>query len=444
MVLAATADAVHMNTWTQARQIADQTPAGRDRYIDFLRVAAISLVVIGHWLMAVVWFEGGEVQISHLLAEAEWTHYLTWILQPMPIFFIVGGFANAISWAAATAKGHSYSTWLQGRTARLLRPTMVFAGIWAIVAFVLVGLGIDPQLLRMGTQVVAVPLWFLAVYVGVVAIAPVMIGLDRRFGWLVPAGLLAAAGLVDWMHHALAVPVVGWTNFLFVWLGVHQLGVRWQQKALPVGTRGAIALGTGGLFGLVSLTVFGPYPVSMVGVPGAEWTNNLPPTVGLMALAVFQLGMILTLREPVARWLKRRSVWAAVILGNARIMTTYLWHMTAMVGVLGLSIWSGGFGFGIEPVGATWWWSRLVWIALLIVPLIALIAVFGQFEQNRSSRQVSALPVVLGVLAVMWGFATLAIGGFVTAGPASVAVMPAISVVAGSWLLGVRPGSAPR
>lgn len=433
-----------MNTWTQARQIADQTPAGRDRYIDFLRVAAIGLVVVGHWLMAVVWMEGGDVRISHLLAEAEWTHYLTWLLQPMPVFFIVGGFANAISWAAATAKGHSYSTWLQGRTARLLRPTMMFAGIWAIVAVVLVGLGIDPELLSTGTQVVAVPLWFLAVYVGVVAIAPIMIGLDRQFGWLIPAGLLVAAGLVDWMGHARAVPVVGWTNFLFVWLAVHQLGVRWQRKALPQGTGGATALAAGGLFGLVSLTVLGPYPVSMVGVPGAEWTNNLPPTIGLLVLAVFQLGMILTFREPVARWLERRSVWAAVILGNARIMTIYLWHMTAMVGVLGLGIWSGGFGFNIEAVGPAWWWSRPVWIALLSVPLIALIAVFGKFEQNRTAHQVSALPVVLGVLAVIWGFAALALGGFVTADPATVAVMPAIAVIAGSWLLGVRPGRARR
>jgi hypothetical protein len=182
----------------------------------------------------------------------------------------------------------------------------------------------------------------------------------------------------------------------------------------------------------------------MVGVPGAEWTNNLPPTIGLLVLAVFQLGMILTFREPVARWLERRSVWAAVILGNARIMTIYLWHMTAMVGVLGLGIWSGGFGFNIEAVGPAWWWSRPVWIALLSVPLIALIAVFGKFEQNRTAHQVSALPVVLGVLAVIWGFAALALGGFVTADPATVAVMPAIAVIAGSWLLGVRPGRARR
>ena len=78
--------------------------------------------------MAVVWMEGGDVRISHLLAEAEWTHYLTWLLQPMPVFFIVGGFANAISWAAATAKGHSYSTWLQGRTARPSRFRAPFPG----------------------------------------------------------------------------------------------------------------------------------------------------------------------------------------------------------------------------------------------------------------------------------------------------------------------------
>ncbi len=425
--------------WKQAKKMAGGTPTGRDRYVDFLRLFSIAVVVLGHWLMAVVIVRDGEVVIDHLLVAAPRMQLVTWVLQVMPVFFIVGGFANVISWEAARSKGHSYSNWLQARTARLLRPTMVFAAVWAAAAFVLLTIGVDPELLKIGTQVVAVPLWFLAVYVGVVVLAPIMISLDRRFGWTIPVGLLAAAGFIDWLHHGLSVPVVGWINFLFVWLGIHQLGVRWQRSTLPKRTTSALTLAATGLLGLIALTVTGPYPVSMVGVPGSAWTNNLPPTVALMMLAVFQTGVMLALRKRVSKWLERPAVWAGVIIGNGRIMTIYLWHMTSMVGVFGLGLWSGGTGFGLEPLGAAWWWSRLAWFIVLMVPLTALIATFGRFEQARLSRPSAALAVGLGVTAVVWGFASLALNGFITSGLVGVAIVPAAAVVLGSWLLGVRP-----
>jgi hypothetical protein len=180
----------------------------------------------------------------------------------------------------------------------------------------------------------------------------------------------------------------------------------------------------------------------MVGVPGSAWTNNLPPTIALMMLAIFQTGVMLALRNRVSKWLERPTVWAAVIIGNGRIMTIYLWHMTSMVGVFGLGLWSGGIGFGLEPLGAAWWWSRLAWFIVLLIPLTALIATFGRFEQARLSRPSTALAVGLGVTAVIWGFARLALNGFITSGLAGVAIVPAAAVVLGSWLLGVRPLNA--
>ncbi len=426
-------------TWKRARTMADQTSPERNRYIDFLRLFSIAVVVFGHWLMAVVIVRDGEVVIDHLLAAAPKMQYVTWLLQVMPVFFIVGGFANAVSWSAGRRRGHGYAAWLQGRTARLLRPTMILAAVWAVVAFALVTAGVDERLLRMGTQVVAVPLWFLAVYVGVVALAPIMIELDRRFGWVVPVGLFSIAASVDWFSHGLGVPVVGWTNFLFVWLGIHQLGVLWQRGALPLSRVGSVALAGAGFAGLVALTGPGPYPVSMVGVPGAVWTNNLPPTVALMMLSVLQIGVMLVLSRPVSMWLERPVPWAAVIAGNGRIMTVFLWHMTSMVSVLGLALWLDGVGFGIEPLSAGWWWSRPLWFIILLLPLTGLVRLFGRFEDPRAPTPVAFLGVVAGLLTVMWGFARLALDGFVTAGVTGVAFVPAAAVVAGAWMLGVRP-----
>ncbi len=38
--------------WSQASEIAEKTPASRNRYVDFLRAASILVVILGHWLMA--------------------------------------------------------------------------------------------------------------------------------------------------------------------------------------------------------------------------------------------------------------------------------------------------------------------------------------------------------------------------------------------------------
>ena len=39
-----------------------------------------------------------------------------------------------------------------------------------------------------------------------------------------------------------------------------------------------------------------------------------------------------------------------MVLLNTRIMTLYLWHLTAMVAVIGVSLLLGGFGLGVEPL----------------------------------------------------------------------------------------------
>ena len=66
-----------------------------------MRVVSILVVVFGHWLMAAVVIEDGELIPGHLLEMADWTHPLTWIFQVMPLFFLMGGYSNALSWRSA-------------------------------------------------------------------------------------------------------------------------------------------------------------------------------------------------------------------------------------------------------------------------------------------------------------------------------------------------------
>lgn len=115
-------------------ELADATPARRDRYVDFLRASAIVTVVIGHWLAVTVTFGDGRLGGEHLLAVLPWTHWLTWLFQVMGIFFLVGGYANAASWDSARRRGDGYPDWLGSRADRLLRPTTLFVVIGVVTA----------------------------------------------------------------------------------------------------------------------------------------------------------------------------------------------------------------------------------------------------------------------------------------------------------------------
>src|SRR5918911_794757 len=91
-----------------AADLAAATPAKRDRYVDFLRVASLGVVMLGHWLMAALVWRGGRLRATNILETAQAAQWLTWIFQIMPVFFVVGGFANSVSWASMVRRGGTY------------------------------------------------------------------------------------------------------------------------------------------------------------------------------------------------------------------------------------------------------------------------------------------------------------------------------------------------
>src|SRR5262245_300567 len=114
-----------MRIWLQAAELAAQTPAARNRTVDFLRAASILVVILGHWTSAAPDLDAeGKLAATHVLALADWTHWLTWVIQVMPVFFMVGGFSNGLTWRAARRDGVPYSGWLAGRLRRLVWPVL--------------------------------------------------------------------------------------------------------------------------------------------------------------------------------------------------------------------------------------------------------------------------------------------------------------------------------
>ena len=77
-------------------EAAEHTPAHRNRVVDTWRVIALLVVVFGHWLAASIWVRpDGETVVMNTLEWIPYAGWFTWIVQVMPIFFFVGGYANA-------------------------------------------------------------------------------------------------------------------------------------------------------------------------------------------------------------------------------------------------------------------------------------------------------------------------------------------------------------
>lgn len=382
-----------------AAGMAAATPVGRERFVDLLRAGSLAVVVLGHWLMAVVSYSDGRFRGDNLLLLEPWTQWLTWVLQVMPIFFLVGGFANAASWTSARRDGVGYGEWVAGRARRLGRPAAAFAVVWASLAVLLRLVGVEGDVVTFAGSVVGIPLWFLAVYLVIIAVAPVAVAAHERFGLAAVAALAVAAGTVDVLRLGAGVEWVGALNFAFVWLAPHQLGVAWRSGALDVRPTLRWWLVAGGLVALVLLTTVADYPRSMVGGPGGARTNNSPPSVALVALGAWQAGLVLVLRDRANRWLEKPAVWVNVVRANAMAMTLYLWHLTALVAATVALVATGIFPEA--PVGSgTWWALRLVWLGILAALLVPLVALFARVEVAGARRLPEGLRASSGGQAV--------------------------------------------
>lgn len=422
-----------------AAELAAATPATRDRYVDLLRGASILAVVCGHWLMAVIWWRDSGAGGTNALALVRNVWILTWLLQVMPIFFFVGGFSNATAWESVRRRGGGYADYISGRVRRLMTPTVVFLVAWTVLANVLVhALGAR---FEQASNLIAQPMWFIAIYLIVVGLAPPMLALHRRYRFVAPLALASWVVVVDALRLGLHVPLIGWGNYGALWLLVQQLGFFYADGTLERLQRRAFAgAALVGLGALVALTATGLYPFSMVGVPGDKMSNMTPPSAAMLAHTLWLVAFVMILRDPARRWLARRRVWTGVVAVNGVIMTAFLWHLTALM--IGVGIFFP-LGFPQPDAGTlSWWLLRPVWVGILAAILAGLIKLLARFEHPKraTGTSPSAPASAIGLAVLVGGIIAFALGGF-TGGPqpAGLPVLPLLqlgAVFGGVALLG--------
>ncbi len=384
-------------------------------------MCAVGVIVIGHWLAAAVVYRNGGFVRENPLIELPWTHWLTWIFQVVPVFFIVAGYAGAASWTRRAEA--SYGDWLGKRLRTVLGPTSAYV----LVALVAVGAAalahVDASTVAMSGWAVAMHLWFIPVYVVVLAMTPVAVAAHRRWGLLASVALSIVVVAVDAVSVSGVLPAIGWLNNLFCWLALFQIGVAWFFGALQ-GSRAVALAVAGGAVAAVAVG-FGPYPVSLIGVPGQVVQNSAPPSVVMLALGLWQAGTLIAIAPAVTRWLRRSALRRPLAAANKRVMVVYLWHMIAVV-IVAVVVYPAGL-FPVPTLGTgPWWLSRLLWVAVLAVVTAGVLLLVGSARSVFAGSLVSvptrlpgryAAPMVLVgaglVSAALWRFS---LDGFAPSG----------------------------
>ncbi|KJS62487.1 acyltransferase [Streptomyces rubellomurinus] len=361
-----------------ARQVDARTPATRDRALDGLRALALLAVPIGHWLLGgFTRSPDGALHNASPLSTLGFFAPLSWGLQLLGVFFLVGGHSSVRSLERARGRGLTYRSWLWARSVRLLRPVLGVAAVWALLLPLLPALGVPGDTVHTGATLVVQPLWYIAVYLGLTALTPLCAAFGRRFGGWSAALLMAVVAAVDLLRYgpwAAAVPSwVGLLNILPGWLFGYQLGVLWARGGLGRRAARVLLLGGGALFAVL-LVVF-HYPASMVGVPGVERTNSHPPSLLVLALAAVQCGAAVLLRERLGRLLTGRPLlWLPVVAVNLSAMTIFCWHQSAMlaVAVPGAAGPGAVLGLTTAPDSLGWVAARLALLPLFGAVLVAI------------------------------------------------------------------------
>ncbi|OBK92530.1 acetyltransferase [Mycobacterium asiaticum] len=410
----------------------------RDRAVDVARLTALVVVMFGHCALLLGTIDAGGVRIGNLLGAMPAIAPVTWIVQVMPLFFLAGGAAGAYGWHPGAAWG----SWLFSRAQRLCRPVFWYLAAWTVALLVVRETVGEESAADLGRECVAL-LWFLGVYLVVLAFVPALTRLRTgRSLALTLGGLLGLAAAVDGIRFAVGTAESGVANFLIVWLIPVVIGVAYARGL--VGVRAAVIAAVGAFAGQVLLAVAGRYEVSLV-VTGAERMSNVAPPTLLLALhCTWMSCAFVAAAAPIRRWAARPRVWYAVAVGNGGAMTLYLWHIPAIaLAAVGLH----AIGLDAYDVHAPGFWGLLALRAVVFAVVMAvLFRLLSPLEHRRLPwwdgpiRSAGPRTAVAGVLVCVAGVLVVLLAKHGMTGVAGWTALACFVAVAASARAAISPG----
>ncbi len=356
-------------------------PVARDDYIDFLRAFSLLVVVAWHWVFTIVIWKDDGPHATNPIGFTSGLWAVTWLLQVMPLFFYVGGYSHLVAWRRAQARGEHLRGFVVRRMRGLAVPALALLGVWTALGVAL-GAIFNLQWIGRAVLLVVSPLWFMGVYLMLIALLPVFLWLHERWDTVVLVFLAAIAGAVDILRFRYGYEWLGIVNMIAVWALCHQLGF-FYERLVHAARRVDWTLLWAGLAALAGLVGSGLYPGSMVGVPG-ETSNMAPPTLSIVALVAFQAGLAEVLRPRISARLQRPRWALANDTINRFSMPVFLFHTTGMALHRAVRYaLAGNRNEAREPTVGWWLYRPLAFIGPLLFTL-PVIFLFGRQWVKRA------------------------------------------------------------
>lgn len=189
----------------------------------------------------------------------------------IPLFFIAGGFAHALVIDRMRAQGRGYPYYLASRARRLVGPLVVFVGFATLVSTVAAWSVPAREAIGLSVQFAQL-LWFIAVYLVIVGVAPAMVAWHDRRPWQPLLLLTAVAVGVDAWSFLSGEMELRYLNLLTVWPLCHQLGIAYHRGWFRTGRVRVAWAAVGFTVVLIPLLIFGfGYPASSIGLVTFRW-----------------------------------------------------------------------------------------------------------------------------------------------------------------------------
>lgn len=390
-----------------------QTLKTRNLAIDFYRTIAMLAVAFGHWMAITIAIDSkGDLIAGNALEFNESLSWMSWILQVMPLFFIVGGFSSAISLDSHRKKGLTNQEWVFHRLKRMIYPTVALANFWLLAIGLSFLLAPQPifELVVLGSLASAIPLWFLANYMIDTAVAPYTLNWYRANPKKFFISIFSTFIIIDILNIA-GVPYVNNINWVLGWMIFQIIGFAWKDNALPSLNNIKKIVFVSGI-SVVSMVAFGPWPMAMVHFPGVEFSPTRPPSLALMLFGITYGFLAIIFSAPLNKIIKSSTENIRVImLANSFSMSVYLWHMTAAVltGLLFYTMdWLPNYSVGSQE----WWAMKIPFILVSTIFLLILVKIFNRFEikglfadktlGNLSEQGVFALAILFSFAVKLW------------------------------------------
>ncbi len=413
----------------------------RNHVIDLARAISVVVVVLFHGLLYQIRIEDGRPLVIPWAPSHGWW-VASWFAMVMPIFFIAGGFAQAVTLDRMKQQGLGYGHYLASRGRRLVGPLVFFVTVCTALASGFAWAGWLDDAASLSRQFMQL-LWFIAVYLVIVAAAPALLRAQDKAPWKVIVGLAAAGWTVDALSFTLQTPDLRYANMVFVWPLVHQFGLAYQRGWFRAGPRwqpiAALLVGTSGVLGLVALG----YPAAAVGFANIPVANVLPPSMAMALLALAQCGLLgLVDRSGVLARVSLTTEQAMTII-NALMVTAYLWHIPFI-------LITGALLFGLATLSPTIASIALSQAAVAFGAL-GLVVLGVPFIGRIELRLIPRLGGVQSTSTAVWAFMILTIGtllvwrnGTVLHPMQPLSTLGIVLVWGGSWLMARAADSVPN